>query len=410
MISLKREKILGFVMTAIAMVFFLAFDSLLIAYAVIQETPISIETGTLMALQTLAFLFLFFGMLFRKTNLVIGTLVGALVASVVSFLVDDIEGWIKEPPDLSGAWYLSSYPFLSLIQDAFLSLGVIFFLIYLFNGHRKITQRLATVFFLLYLVTAFLTLVILLIGAVSESKVWIYFLSTGANSIATLAYLLDINVYFFRKKDVTAYSIPKAAVSKDAKETKQEALDHVDDVIADYQKGILSSAFEEKDGHLILTVDLRNGPLYEGFSGNTLLDGAIYAFVEDVTFALSNGQELALCFLFPEGMSEDEKAKVKKIFKAHYALAYKNLRDKLTKEMVLAITFIFIGFLLITLHLPYVNANGDSVYGEMLDIFGWVFAWEAIEILCVNAFDNQTELERYRSLYLAKTVDGKKPG
>jgi hypothetical protein len=44
----------------------------------------------------------------------------------------------------------------------------------------------------------------------------------------------------------------------------------------------------------------------------------------------------------------------------------------------------------------------------MLDIFGWVFTWEAVEILCVNQVERQAELHRYRTLYTASIVNSEK--
>jgi hypothetical protein len=247
------------------------------------------------------------------------------------------------------------------------------------------------------------------IGSCLDTVVLALLAEALVDYLAVLAYIVNINAYFFHPalKAYKGQAPELLALQKEQKKKGRDSLSSVGQVIGAYQSEVLSSAFREKDGRTELTVDLQKVPLYEDCSGGTLLNSSIYAFVEDIAFALADGQEFTLRFLYPAGTAPEEKAKIASIFKAHYAIKYKNIRDRLTKEMVLAISFVFIGFLLITIHLPYVAANSDSVYGEMLDIFGWVFTWEAVEILCVNSLDNQNELKRYRSLYNAEVADEK---
>jgi hypothetical protein len=403
MASLKQRKIVGFVFTLVSSLIFLALSLTIIVMSVQGGTALSIESVTLIVLQFAAFIFLLVGMLIRKENLVLGTLIAALASSVVSYMVTDVSSIISGTLSFTGAWYLSAYSIMSLVSDSFISLGTICFLVYLLNGHQPTTRSITSFFFAGYLAAALLQAVFLAFGMAESDLYLLAMLAFLSDVFVTFAFIVDIDAYFFRKDD--------DSLSIRIKESKQhhqmrklaskKAIASLDQVIADYQETILPASFQAKGDHLELTVDLRTMPFFEDCSNDTLLNSAIYSFVEDVAFSLAGGHELLIRFHFPEGTSEEEKKKVAAIFRAHYAIYYKNLREKVTKEMILAITFVFLGFLLITFHLPYVSANDQSVYGEMLDIFGWVFTWEAVEILCVNSLDRQEELHQYQLLYTA---------
>jgi hypothetical protein len=403
MVSQNRKKMLGFVFTLLAFLIFGGLSTTVIVFLLQEGSSLPIEAMTLVVLQAVAFLLLLIGIVAKKENLVLGTLVAALASSVVSYSVQDVTKVISSSFDFTGPWYASAYQVSGLIGDGFLAVATISFLIYLLSGRHAGSRSTTSILFVSYLLVGVLEILFLIIGMASNEEYLLILLAVGSDFVAALAYIFDIDGYFFRKDNPSlAARIRESKSQRQAKRlASKKALSSLDGVIADYQKNILSSAFKIKDSGLELTVDLRTVPLYEDCSGGTLLNNAIYSFVEDAAFALGEGQALSLRFLFPEGMEEEEKKRVAAIFRAHYAIRYKNLKDRLAKEMILAITFVFIGFLLITIHLPYVSADSNSVYGEMLDIFGWVFAWEAVEILCVNSLDNQNELRSFQLLYTA---------
>jgi hypothetical protein len=295
-----------------------------------------------------------------------------------------------------------------LIADGFLSIGAILFLIYLLLGHHKLAKNWCRGFFLAYLVFASVSLVFSSVGLFESWQDYLlYFISLCSSLLVNLAYIVDINAYFFRKKSAALFD--ESSLSKEEKKARRassnQETENLESTIIVYQQTYLAPSFKLEGNRLVLTVDLQNIDLYEPCSSGTLLNSGIYSFVEDIAFLLAEGEELSLHFLYKEGTSSEEKTKIQAIFKAHYAILYKNVRDTLTKEMILAIIFVFVGFLLIAFHLPYVSANSNSVYGEMLDIFGWVFTWEAVEILAVNSLSNSAEVRKYKALYSAKTVD-----
>lgn len=409
MLSVKREKILGLAFTVAAAVIYIALMILTIVYCQYSNIPLPIEGTTLMALQSLAFILLILGMVFHKENMILGTLVAALVASAVSYIVNDVTGILKAPIDFSLAWYYPASNITLFVAHGFLSCGTIAFLIFLISGRKAQNRNLVTEFFTPYVVLDVLGMIFLIVAWAadnSDGMGFANFFNAAEDFLAAFAFILDASAYFFHRKDG---SLIEDSISRNARKAQRKertaAVNSLDETIALYRKEVLKDTFEKKDGRLILTVDLTSVPFYEDCSKNTLLNSAIYSYVEDVAFALADGEELSLRFLFPEGTPEEEKTKVEKIFHAHYAIRYRDMREKITKTMIIAISFVFIGFLLMTLHLLYTAANSDSVYGEMLDVFGWVFAWEAIEMLCVNSFDTGVDLRHCRSLYMAPAVN-----
>lgn len=410
MVILKKKKVLGLIFTSVVFVIYATLTILSLVYSFQENTAPSIESLTIYVLQFLAFCFLIAGMVFHKENWILGTLVAALTSSVVTYLVADVTTLIPNGiPFASEPWSVSVFLLGSTIADALLSLGTVFFLIFLLTGRKAASRSLSSAFFLGYLVLDFVSMVFLLIASLKYEALTIVLFGALINYLAAVAYLVDIDAYFFRKNGQLLKETPQARSDRLLmRKSSQKAIASIDEVIARYQQTILSPACHEENGHLVLAVDLTSGNAYEDCSNQTLLSSSIYSYVEDVAFALGAGREVTLRFAFPDGTSEEEKAKIIAIFKAHYAICYRNLRERLTKQMIMAISFVFIGFLLITGHLAYVASNSSSVYGEMLDIFGWVFAWEAIEILCVSSLDNQEELQRTRLLYTAKEEEAPK--
>ena len=202
------------------------------------------------------------------------------------------------------------------------------------------------------------------------------------------------------------FAIPESCLlmAKNKKQSRNDQLLEVEEAISKYQKGVGSLIMKhDHDGNDELTVDLTEVPLYKDCSRNCLLNPDIYEYVEEAVSLFHRHKQLTLHWVFAPGVEEEEQAKVQMIFRTHYANAYNDLRHKLRKELILAILFVFIGFLFLSFHLPFIKSNEYSVYGEILDIFGWVLIWEAGSIVFVNSLDNSRELNRDLFFFHAKS-------
>ncbi|MCI2068149.1 MAG: hypothetical protein LKJ88_01040 [Bacilli bacterium] len=190
-------------------------------------------------------------------------------------------------------------------------------------------------------------------------------------------------------------------MNKEEKKKNQAEFAKIDSLISTYKKGIAAHTFKENEELTVITVDLSKIDIYKDCSSETLLNDAIYEFAEDMFSSYSDAEKVSFSFVFPEGMKDEEKQKIKDIFHIHYGSKYKAAKIRLRKQMILSLIFVFIGFILLSLHLIYTTYNADSIYGEIIEIFAWVFIWEAAEALFVNSIDNRSDLNLFSALYLA---------
>jgi hypothetical protein len=203
-----------------------------------------------------------------------------------------------------------------------------------------------------------------------------------------------------------AIAMPESCLpmAKNKKKRLNDQIAEVEEAIAHYQKGVGSHMMkEDDDGNDELTIDVSAIPLYKDCSNGSLLNPTIYEYAEEATSLFRHHKKLTIHWIFAPETSVEEQTKVEMIFKTHYANAYKMLRSKLRQELILAILFVFLGFLFLSFHLPYISANDNSVYGEILDIFGWVLIWEAGSIVFVNSLDNSREVKRDLFFFEAKS-------
>jgi len=183
---------------------------------------------------------------------------------------------------------------------------------------------------------------------------------------------------------------------------RNEAIAKIDDVISAYKKEVAFETIQDDEERgSTIHLDLTSIDIYDPISKDCRLNPDIYDYVEDTINLGEHHNHLNITFTFPKGMEKKEKDKIMQIFKAHYAVAYRDSRARLTKQMILAILFIFMGFVFISLHWLYSGPDSASVYGEIIDIFGWVLIWEAGSSLFVNSLDEQKERARYLAFYLA---------
>jgi hypothetical protein len=190
-------------------------------------------------------------------------------------------------------------------------------------------------------------------------------------------------------------------MKKADKKEREEQFVQIPALISAYKKDFASHVLTEKDGVSQIVLDLSKIDIYKECSSETLLNEAVYEFAEDMYSSYGEEDKVSFVFLFPEGMKEEERQKIKDIFHVHYASKVKAAQIRLRKQMIMALIFVFVGFILLSIHLIYTAYNSNSIYGEIIEIFAWVFIWEAAESLFVNAVDNRSDLNLFSALYLA---------
>jgi hypothetical protein len=189
--------------------------------------------------------------------------------------------------------------------------------------------------------------------------------------------------------------------NKEKKNNQRAKLEKIDSDLAFFQNEIAKDAIKDENGLSTISVDLKEVPLYQEGSSQVFLNQAIFDFVENAYSFLDKNDDFDINFKFAEGVGEEEQAKFKKLFAIHYARKYKDASESFRKRSVIAALFLFIGFILLSIHLYYVSFNSSSVYGEMIDILSWVLVWEAGEFIFLGSFESRAELRMFKNLYLA---------
>jgi hypothetical protein len=196
---------------------------------------------------------------------------------------------------------------------------------------------------------------------------------------------------------------------KERKKQVDAALQSMDATLNDYQEQVVSKAAVEANGVTSINLDLTSMPIYKEGSYKTVLNHHVYDYVEDVLSYMEAKKDVNLEVEYPSSFSSEEKTTFQKIFKAHYANEYQSIRATMKKKMILSILFVFIGIVLISLHWLFTtDDNPKSVLGEVLDICGWVFVWEAGSSIFTNIIENQHDLRRCLTLYMAALHERKK--
>jgi hypothetical protein len=172
--------------------------------------------------------------------------------------------------------------------------------------------------------------------------------------------------------------------------------------IEEYRSDQSIGSYVEADGHSTIYIDLTKDPIYKEYSGGNLLNNNIYDFIEDTYAFAKPGIDLSVSFKFPATMSEQEKSKIKQLYHSHYAIKYKALKQDMRKERIIAWIFMFIGVVLLSLDIAFKVQEPDSVATEVLDIFAWVFIWQAGDMFVFSSLQNYRQANIYLRLFTAK--------
>jgi hypothetical protein len=194
-------------------------------------------------------------------------------------------------------------------------------------------------------------------------------------------------------------------VKKQVEETKAElksTLDLIDQAVEDYKNDEKLGNFTEKDGVSTIYIDLTKDAVYKEYSGESMLSNDFYDFIEDTYDYMKKANFLVIDFKFPETMSQAEKDKIIKLYHAHYAINYKKARADIRRDRMLSIILFAIGFIFIAIDIAVKVNHPDSVWTEIIDIIGWVFVWQAGDLLFFTTLENQQKCAEYLRLFTAQ--------
>jgi hypothetical protein len=196
---------------------------------------------------------------------------------------------------------------------------------------------------------------------------------------------------------------------KQKRKENEQAIASMDSCLEHYQEDVVSKIAHEEQTKAGIRLDLTSMPIYKEGSYKTVLNHHVYDYVEDIYSYLDTKKDISIDVEYPETFTDADKATFQDIFRAHYANEYQSIRSTMKKKMIMSILFVFIGIVLISLHWLYTtDSNPNSVLGEVVDICGWVFVWEAGSSVFTNIIENQHDLRRCLTLYKSAMNEVKK--
>ena len=98
----------------------------------------------------------------------------------------------------------------------------------------------------------------------------------------------------------------------------------INDEIEAYKNDISSHTYIEiKEEKGIINLHLNKTEIYKPYSGNSLLEEEIYEFIEESMKVIKPNLSVGIKLIFPDSFSSEEKEKIERMIRMHYALKFK---------------------------------------------------------------------------------------
>ena len=120
---------------------------------------------------------------------------------------------------------------------------------------------------------------------------------------------------------------------KEVKETVKNARIMFEEIKQDKNR----ADFYEENGVSHIEINLSNGNIYDEYSTDSELNPEIFEFVEKVFRLVKKKADLEIDITYPSEMSEEEKDKIVRLFKSHYAISIVKSDDEIKRHNIVSI-------------------------------------------------------------------------
>ncbi len=114
-----------------------------------------------------------------------------------------------------------------------------------------------------------------------------------------------------------------------------------------------------------------------------MISSEVANFLEGSAKAFSPNDQLILN-IYSDCVDDDEKQLYPNAIKNYYSNQLKSLRMELKRNALIVILFTLIGVAGLTFMVLYSHFGKNAVWAECIDIFAWVFLWEAVDQLFIQ--------------------------
>jgi len=182
---------------------------------------------------------------------------------------------------------------------------------------------------------------------------------------------------------------------------KKELKKEIEQILTEYKENTLITNLVNKDNISLIDISINNNDeLYQVYSNQNILDENIYSYINNMFHLIPRKNDIKIRFHLNNALYDNQKEKITKLFKSHYALEIVKTNKNLVRNRVIAFILLGIGALLLVAYGLFTHFNFNSVFNEIVSIFSWVFIWESCDIL---AFSNTSlRIENIKNIRLYK--------
>ena len=185
---------------------------------------------------------------------------------------------------------------------------------------------------------------------------------------------------------------------KEMKETINEAKMMFEEIKEDKNR----ADFYEENGVPHIEINLSNGNIYDEYSTDSELNPTIFEFVDKVFRLVKKKADLEIDITFPSAMKDEEKDKIEKLFKSHYAINIVKSNEEIKRHNIVSIILLFFGIIIYGAYGLLEYFKMDFIFQGVIEIASWVFIWEAVDMFFLSNFGSRLERMKNIKIFNAK--------
>ena len=185
---------------------------------------------------------------------------------------------------------------------------------------------------------------------------------------------------------------------KEMKKTINEANAMFEEIKEDQNR----ADFYEENGVPHIEINLSNGNIYDEYSTDSELNPTIFEFIDKVFRLVKKKADLEIDITFPSAMKDEEKDKIEKLFKSHYAINIVKSNEEIKRHNIVSIILLFFGIIVYGAYGLLEYFKMDFIFQGVIEIASWVFIWEAVDMFFLSNFGSRLERMKNIKIFNAK--------
>lgn len=184
------------------------------------------------------------------------------------------------------------------------------------------------------------------------------------------------------------------------KKNYKAMLEEINTDLDDFKKIAEISNYDEVENTSTIDINLCKDELYQPFSEEKILNEDIFTYIERAFHFRKKNSRILFNLSFPKEMLPAEQQKIKQLIKLHYAVQLRETNQEIKRTNLKGTISLIIGALLFAIFgiLEWFQVN--FIFRGIIEIFSWVFIWEACN--CYAFTNSRNKLNRLRYFLLFK--------